>query len=257
MKNSRTLQSTRFSLITAAFLTLTSTYSVAADTTPAPGGLYVGYYQEDPRTNPEDPTPGAFVLKLPEGDAPFDGAMFFTFVGCQHSNVGKVKGTKSGNALKGTWAGNVDDSPQSGPYNGTYDPVAGFYKGVYFVSGGKQFKNIEGCIQYHIGPNGTWEMFKVGQNQPASFKVNVSGSSVSWTAVPNGAMTLVYLLDPVVAQSGNGNPVVFQTLVPAQVTRFNLAAARLTKGKEYIGVALINNQKSERVAFASKQFTAP
>jgi len=257
MKNSTTSQSTRRTLITATILTLASTFAAAADSAPPPGGLYVGYYQEDPRTNPEDPTPGAFVLKLPEGDAPFDGAMFFTFVGCQHSNVGKVKGTKTGNALKGTWAGNVDDSPQSGPYNGTYDPVAGYYKGVYFVSGGKQFKNIEGCIQYYIGPNGTWEMFRVGQNQPATFKATVSGSSVSWPAVPNGAMTLVYVIDPAVAQAGNGNPVVFQTIVPAQVTRFNLAAARLTKGKEYIGAALINNRKSERVAFASQRFVAP
>lgn len=257
MTNSTTLRSARLSLFAATLLALASTYAVAADTPTAPGGLYVGYYQEDPRTNPEDPTPGAFVLKLPEGDAPFDGAMFFTFVGCQNSNVGKVKGAKAGTALKGTWAGNVDNSPQSGPYSGTYDPVTGYYKGVYFVSGGKQFKNIEGCIQYHIGPNGTWEMFRVGQNQPAAFKVNVSGSSVSWPAVPNGAMTLLYMIDPVVAQSGNGNPVVFQTIVPAQVTRFNLAAARLTKGKEYIGVALINNRKSERVAFASQRLVAP
>lgn len=257
MKNSLNLISYRVSRVAVAVLALAgSSAAVATDTSP-PGGLYVGYYQEDPRSNPEDPTPGAFVLKLPDGDAPFDGAMFFTFVGCQRSNVGKVKGVKTGNELKGTWAGAIDDGPQSGPYSGTYDPETGYYKGVYSVAGGKQFKNIEGCIQYHIGPNGTWEMFKVGQNQPASFKVDVAGSAVSWRAVPNGAMTLVYVIDPKVAQAGSGNPVVFQTIVPAQVTRFNLKTAGLTKGKEYIGVALINNRKSERVAFASKQFVAP
>jgi len=223
----------------------------------APGGLYVGYYQEDPLTNPEDPTPGAFVLNLPEKDAAFDGAMFFTFVGCQSSNVGTVKGNKAGYALSGTWSGNIDNSAQSGPYQGSYDPATGYYKGMYSNSAGKQFKDIPGCIQYYIGPNGSWEMFAVEQNQPASFKVSVSASKVSWANVPNAAMTLVYVIESGMAKAGGANPVKFQTVVPAQVTSFSIPAGGLSKGKEYIVATLITDSKAKRLAFASKRFVAP
>lgn len=223
----------------------------------APGGLYVGYYQEDPRTNPEDPTPGAFVLKLPENDAAFDGAMFFTFVGCQKSNVGKVSGVKAANALSGTWAGTIDDSKQSGPYKGSYDVATSSYKGVYSNAGGKQFKDIGGCIQYYIGPNGTWEMFAVEQNQPANFKMEMAGATVSWPVPPRAVMALVYVIDPAIAQAGNGNPIVFQTVMPATTTKFSLTPARLVKGRQYIGVAMFNNAQAKRVAFASKRFVAP
>jgi hypothetical protein len=250
--------SSKTSLIAMSVLALACTQGVAnAAATSAPGGLYVGYYQEDPLTNPEDPTPGAFVLNLPENDASFNGDMYFTYVGCQHNNVGKVKGVKAGLALSGSWSGTVDASPQSGPYKGTYDPASGYYKGVYTASGGKQFKNIQGCIQYYIAPNGTWEMFAVEQNQPAAFKVNIAGSKVSWAAVPGAAMTLVYVLDPAVAKAGGGNPVKFQTLIPGNGANFNFAPIGLNKGKEYIAVALVSNKNAARVAFASKRFVAP
>lgn len=249
----------KFALTAAACIAIvTSTGANAADKA-APGGLYVGYYMEDPIANPEDPTPGAFVLSLPENDASFSGAMFFTFVGCQHSNVGNVTGSKSGYSLSGTWSGTVDASMQSGPYKGTYDPGTGSYKGVYTVSGGKQFKKIEGCIQYYIGPHGTWEMFPVEQNQPASFKVNVSPTRISWAAVPNAAMTLVYVLDPAVAKAGAGNPVLFQTIVMGKTASLNVAGvgARVTKGKEYVIATLVNDGQGRRVAFGTKRFVAP
>lgn len=231
--------------------------AAAPASTAAPGGLYVGYYQEDPRTNPEDPMPGAFVLTVPDKDAAFNGAMFFTFVGCQSSNVGAVKGVKAGASLSGSWSGNIDNSAQSGPYQGTYDQVSGAYRGVYSNSAGKQFKSIAGCIQYYIGPNGTWEMFPVEKSQPAGFSLDVANGRASWKAVPNTAMTLVYVIDAASAQAGKGNPVKFQTILPGKASQFPLAAAGLTKGKEYIAVVLVNDAKAQRLAFASKRFTAP
>ena len=159
--------------------------------------------------------------------------------------------------MSGTWSGNIDNSAQSGPYQGSYDPATGYYKGVYSNSAGKQFKDIPGCIQYYIGPNGSWEMFAVEQNQPASFKVSVSASKVSWSNVPNAAMTLVYVIEPDMAKAGGVNPIKFQTLVPAQVTSFGIPAAGLTKGKEYIVATLITDRKAKRLAFASKRFVAP
>ena len=254
MKNTKNLFASRWLLALSALSA--GGFATAAGPS-APGGLYVGYYQEDPLTNPEDPMPGAFVLNLPENDAAFEGAMFFTFVGCQRSNVGVVKGNKAGYALSGTWSGNIDNSAQSGPYQGSYDPASGYYKGVYSNSAGKQFKDIPGCIQYYIGPNGSWEMFAVEQSQPAGFNVSVSPSKVSWSRVPNAAMTLVYLIEPGLAKAGGANPIKFQTVVPAQVTSFSIPAGGLTKGKEYIAAALITDGKARRLAFASKRFVAP
>ena len=247
---------TALSLMMSSLLALAASQAVAAGPL-VPGGLYVGYYQEDPRTNPEDPTPGAFVLKLPEQDAAFEGAMFFTFVGCQTSNVGKVKGVKAGRSLSGDWSGMIDGSAQAGPYQGAYDAARGSYAGTYANAGGKQFKTIPGCIRYYIGPNGTWEMFPVEQNQPATFKVALAGGAVSWPSVPNAARTLVYLIDPAAAQAGGVNPVKFQTVLPGQATSFTLAAAGLTRGKEYIVATLVSNRQAARIAFGSKRFMAP
>lgn len=223
----------------------------------APGGLHVGYYQEDPLANPEDPTPGAFVLRLPEQDDAFAGAMYFTFVGCQSSNVGAVKGVKAGVALSGNWSGTIDNSAQSGTYSGAYDKASGAYKGSYANAGGKQFRNIEGCIQYTIGPKGSWEMFPAEQNQPASFKLGLAAGQVSWRAVPNTMMTLVYVVDTAAALAGSGNPIKMQTVLPGPATRFDLRGAKLVKGKEYIVAVLASTGKAQRAAFASKRFVAP
>ena len=252
-----TLFASRLSLIALTMLALAGSNAAAAADKSPPGGLYVGYYQEDPLTNPEDPMPGAYVLNLPEKDAAFNGDMYFTYVGCQRSNVGKVQGLKAGNALSGDWSGSIiDNSPQAGPYHGTYDPAQGYYKGVYANSGGKQFKTIQGCIQYYIAPNGSWEMFPVEQSQPATFKVGVAATVASWGHLPNAAMALVYVIDPSLTKSGAGNPIKFQTVLPGPASSFNLAAAGLGKGKEYIVVTLINNSKFQRIGFASKRFVA-
>lgn len=252
VKTKMTLSMRAARLATLALFGLASWTAAAA-----PGGLYVGYYQEDPRTNPEDPMPGAFVLNLPDQDVAFGGAMYFTFVGCQSSNVGAVKGVKAGAALSGSWSGTIDGSAQTGAYSGTYDQAGNAYRGVYVNAGGKQHKAIAGCIEYYIGPNGSWEMFPVEQNLPASFTLKVAGGKVSWTAVPNTAMTLVYLIDAAAALAGTGNPIKLQTIVPGRGTSFALQGAGLVKGKEYIVVALANTAQARRAAFASKRFVAP
>lgn len=247
-----------FSTVSAALFACAALGAGASAAAPAvPGGLYAGYYQEDPRTNPEDPTPGAFVLTLPDGDAAFNGAMFFTYVGCQNNNVGKVKGAKKGVDLSGTWAGAIDGSAQSGPYSGKYDASAGHYKGVYAVAGGKQTRNVEGCIQYVIGANGSWEMFPVEQNQPAGFKLSLAARRLSWDQLPQAALTLVYVIDPALARTGGANPVKFQTVLPGPGASYSMAAAELEGGKEYVAAVLVSNDKAQRIAFGTRRFTAP
>lgn len=218
--------------------------------------LYLGYYQEDPLTNPEDPTAGAFVLTLPVGDGAFKGSMFFTYVGCQTSNVGEVQGSKKGNVLSGTWSGTIDGSPESGPHEGTFDPSAGFYKGTYEVSGGKQFKSIAGCIEYYIAPNGRWELFPVNRSEPAGFRITVTGALVSWDVPPGALMSLVYVVDPGIAGTAV-NPIKWQTILSGSTGSIDLSSMHLTSGKRYIISALISDKKSARIAFASQDFLAP
>lgn len=221
----------------------------------APGGLYVGYYQEDPATNPEDPVPGAFSLNLPSGNASFAGSMLFTYVGCQTSNVGTVSGAKLDLALSGAWSGTVDGSAQSGTYTGSYQTTSQSYAGTYANAGGKQLRDLQPCITYTIAPNGSWEMFPIEAAVPSGFTVLVSGRTVSWSATTGAALTLVYLLDPVIAQS-SGNPVLWQTLVAGSTNSAIVPnSVGLQAGKEYVAVVGVGNASGQRSAFGSKRFT--
>jgi hypothetical protein len=221
-----------------------------------PGGLYVGYYQEDPATNPEDPMPGAYSLTLPEGNGSFSGSMFFTYVGCQSSNVGAVSGSKSGLSLSGNWSGTVDGSAQSGSYTGTYNAGTQSYSGTYTNAGGKQFRDLSPCIEYTIAPNGSWEMFPEGASVPAEFGVTVNGRTVSWTSASGAELALVYVLDPAIAQS-SGNPVLWQTVVGAGTSVAIPSSVPLTSGQPYVAAVGVSNGASQRLAFGSRRFTLP
>jgi hypothetical protein len=224
--------------------------------TDAPGGLYVGYYAEDAATNPEDPTLGAFLLNLPTGSGAFTGNMFFTYVGCQNTNVGTVAGTKNVASLSGTWTGTVDGSPQAGTYSGSFSASTQSYSGVYGNNAGKQFIDRLPCISYHIAPHGAWEMFPVESNVPTTFNVSVAGRTINWTAAPNALTTLVYVIDPAIATT-TGNPVLWQTALGAATTVTIPAGVALTPGQQYVAVVGIGNASHQRAAFGSRRFNAP
>lgn len=231
-----------------------------APTPPAPGpaapaGLYVGYYQEDPLNNPEDPVPGAFSLNLPSGNASFSGSMFFTYIGCQTSNVGTVNGTKADAALSGTWAGTVDGLAQSGAYTGSYLAATQSYSGTYTNAGGKQLRDLQPCITYTIAANGSWEMFPIEASVPEGFTVIASGRSVRWSPTTGATRTLVYVLDPAVAQT-SGNPVLWQTVVLGSTNSETIPdSVALQTGKEYVAVVGVGDASGQRAAFGSKRFT--
>lgn len=229
----------------------------AAPATPG-GGLYVGYYQEDPVTNPEDPTPGAFSLNLPAANGTFSGSMFFTYVGCQTSNVGVVSGSKTDLALSGNWSGTIDGLAESGTYAGTYDATAGVYTGTYLNAAGKQFRDLRPCIQYTIAPNGVFEMFSIESHVPSTFSVAVAPATrtITWGAVSGAATTLVYVLDPAIATS-SGNPVLWQTVLAAGVTATVPSTVALVSGRPYIAVVGVLNSSFKRIAFSSLRFNAP
>jgi hypothetical protein len=69
----------------------------------------------------------------------------------------------------------------------------------------------------------------------------------------------VYVIDPAAAKAGTGNPVKFQTIVMGKTASLNVSAVPtvLTRGKEYIIAALVNDGKAKRIAFGTKRFVVP
>ncbi|MFC5741291.1 hypothetical protein [Dyella tabacisoli] len=228
-----------------------------ANASAPPGGVYLGYYQEDPATNPEDPTMGSVYLNLPASDSSFSGNMYFTYFGCQSNNLGTISGTKAATSLKGTWSGTIDGTHQTGSVAGTYSAAKGAYAGTFTVAGGKQHIDIPSCISYYIAPNGTFELFAVGQNVPSDFSVSLSGNTVSWNPPSGAVMTLVFVLDPAIAASGHGNATVWQTLVLGPQGTANLGDIGLVSGHAYVVAVGASDGSYRRLSFASTRFTAP
>ena len=249
---------TSFSSVALAMGAIFQTVSAAptSEGGAVPDGVYLGYYQEDPVTNPEDPTIGAVYLHLPKGDSAFAGKMYFTYVGCQSSNVGSIQGNKTDTTLKGDWSGTLDGTSQKGSFTGVL-AAPGNYSGTYTVSGGKQHIEIPDCISYYVAPKGTFALFSVEQNQPQNFSISVQGDSITWSSPPGAQMTLVFLLDLAkVAESGN-NATVWQTLVLGTGHQATLDRARLAPGHHYVVAVAAVNSRFERVAFGSVRYSAP
>lgn len=229
----------------------------ASGTAATPGGIYVGYYQEDPITNPEDPTIGSVYVNLPASNSSFSGDMYFTYFGCQSSNVGTISGSKTGTSLDGSWTGTVDGTHQTGSFSGSYSAAQNAWSGLYTVAGGKQHISIPSCIDYYIAPNGAFELFAVGQGAPGGFAVSVSGSNVSWTPPSGAVTTLVFVLDPAIAGSGSGNATVWQSLVPGSTGTARLGGIGLVSGHRYVVAVGSTDSSYRRLAFGNTQFTAP
>lgn len=159
-----------------------------------PNDLYIGYYLEDPIANPEDPLPGSLHLSIPKTDGNFAGELFFTYVGCQTQNIGTVSGSKTGDTLNGLWSGNVDMTQQDGTFAGERDSN-GFYSGSYTVTKGKQFIDIDDCIEYFIAPFGTWYLFPVLEESSDDDLISVDSEAIEWTPVANSVFTQCQLVE--------------------------------------------------------------
>ncbi len=225
----------------------------------APGGLYVGYYQEDAVNNPEDPVPGALYLRLPQGDSTFSGDMYFTYIGCQTENVGTISGDKNQLDLVGNWAGTVDGLAQRGGYVGRFQPALGIYQGTYTNAGGKQFRDLSPCIIYSIAALGTWELFPVGQTFTSSATpqgVSINGNTVSWSAPADTLACLISVIDQATAQVASGNAIRWQTIVSGAQSSTSIPSTVLQSGRTYIASvacrALTNQQRNY---FSSATFT--
>lgn len=195
-------------------------------------------------------------MRLPDGDADFAGSMFFTYVGCQSSNVGSITGNKAGGDIRGRIAGTVDGLAQTGTYSGAYDVTTQRYTGTYVLAGGKQYRDLRPCIEYYIAPNGTFEMYPVGVSQPSSFRITVNGRNIQWGSLNGARQTLVYVLDPAVTAAGQ-NPVLWQGLVDGVVAAPLPATVSLASGREYVAAVAVGSSSLQRLAFGSVRFVAP
>lgn len=234
--------------------------SAPATAASAPGGVYVGYYAEDPTANEEDPTVGAVSVNLPEGNAGFNGAMYFTYFGCQSENVGNITGTKTDATLNGSWAGTVDGTTQSGSLAATYQDTTQSFHGTYTVAGGKQHISIPDCggepFNYYIAPYGTFELFPEGVSLPTDFSVSEASGSIRWSTVANAQYALVYVADPARLTAG-ASPVVWQQLVSDPTTgQLSIPdTVALEAGKSYIAVVVLGDASGQRIGFGSHRFT--
>jgi len=244
----------------AAVVALATPFAVLAADAPAasPERVYVGWYQEDPLANPEDPTTGSLYLSLPAGDSAFSGSMSFTYVGCQTESLGSVAGAKAGPSLEAAWTGSVDGTAQKGRFTGAWSAGLGGYAGTYDVAGGKQHISIDGCIDYWIAPRGTWELLPVGTHVPAAFGIAVSGTTVTWTPPPGVMMTLVYVVDAELATARNARATIWQTLMMGPGKHaIDLRAASMKPGHSYVVAVKLNDGTMKRAGFASQAIVAP
>ena len=245
-------------LIAAATLigVAATTQAIAQGAPPAaPGGAYVGFYLENPRTNPEDPVPGSLYLRLPAGDDAFSGDMYFTYVGCQSSNIGTVSGRKAGASLSGNWSGTVDNLAQRGAFSGSYNSANGYYIGTYTNAGGKQHRDLSPCIEYYIAPDGGWALFPIERNIPATFEIRVS-NAVRWTSQEGAEGSLVTIFDAETLAASRGNAIVWQTLVDSGAHMTSLQDVQLVSGREYVVSVAVFGEAADQLAYGSRRFVA-
>jgi hypothetical protein len=98
-------------------------------------------------------------------------------------------------------------------------------------------------------------MFAAEKLIPDTFKISVTGRTLSWSNVNGSSVALVYVMNPQIVQT-SGNPVVWQTIVPASGSVTIPQTVNLKAGSDYlVGVALTSDSL-QRLAFGSKRFTA-
>ena len=222
--------------------------------------VYHGAYFEDPASNPEDPTFGSVSLVLPTDGGDFSGEMSFTFVGCQTQNIGRIEGTKTHNKLTGHWSGKVDQTKQSGAFDGTVQP-GGFIAGDFTVDGGKQFNRVDGCIEYYIAPKGTFYLMaapKVKDGEPVAYENDlVAVSCAAMISVKPKSPASAYLVAMQIVVPGPDGPKVItpwqdltygkSTKLSAQSLLDKIEKAGLKGSAEpFITVTAVNGRTFER-----------
>lgn len=241
----------------------------AADAPPA-GALYVGYYVEDAANNPEDPTIGAVMMRLPSSDGAFAGQMPFSYAGCAAgSDVGALRGTRSGSQFSGSWSGTMDGAAVGGGFALAPDAAAdgsdrGSYSGQWRNAAGKQRIAVGAC-SYHVASSGAVTLYPAGSaSVPAGVALTVPGSTtptIGWSGLPSGARATLRLFDQACLAADASNAACF--LGEASTTTTSLAypagfgsATALTAGRSYLWVLTAQAASGAFAGFATQTVQA-
>ena len=239
-----------------------------------PEGLYVGYFQEDPLTNPEDPVPGTMYLMVSAANGLHYGAMSFKYADCQKNSIATFNGKITNSGIEGQWSGVIDNLLQSGTYSGSYEARQHRLSGKYSNTQGKQFRDLRPCIEYTIAPNGTWELFHIDKttknktpenntgksttetdNNPNSAAITVVSTTVYWKIPANLEFTLLSVIDTDLANKSNEQAITFQKIIPGSQRQLILPADAMTSGRNYI-VSVTMQTTDHKISYSRKFITA-
>jgi len=238
----------------------------ASPTGPGEARLYIGYYAEDPTNNPEDPTIGALMFRVPGADGPFAGQMPFSFVGCSAGiDTGSIQGERSGSQLDAQWSGVMDGTvPVGGSFSASYDDATDSYAGSYVNAGGKVAVSNGPC-QYHIAASGSLRVWGSTTRQPSSFVAAATSNptpTFTWSGLPSGTLATVRVFDAACVEADPGDATCFVgESVPTATGATSYpgafpGATSLQAGTEYL--ALLTGQhptSGSFVGFTSLRFT--
>lgn len=225
--------------------------------------LYVGYYQEDPSSNPEDPMPGTLLVRLPADQGRFEGQMPFSYIGCVGgADIGTIDGTRSAASLDGHWGGAVDGVSVGGDYAGSYDTMTDQFSGSYTNRGGKVPISGANDCHYSVAAFGSWRLFGSGSvNTPTNFVIASTGGVTptwSWQSLGSSVFYLVRVFDldcleATVTSSqcmmGEGQTLLTHLAYPAEFP----SAKPLVAGKSYLVAAhAVNIDDWHQVGFSTR-----
>ena len=235
--------------------------------TPPASRVYIGYYAEDAANNPEDPTVGVLMFRVPQADGPFAGQMPFSYVGCSAGvDTGRIEGTRSGAALSGNWSGVMDGSvPVGGSLSATLDAAQDRYSGSFTNAAGK-VAVANGPCRYFIAATGSFEVWGEAARVPASFTVTAGTTTTptfNWSALPAGTFYTLRLFDDACLQDDPGDPQCFVgesmplTALSARYPGDFLGGrTALTAGRAHLAVLTAQNPVTGAFAgFTSTRFT--
>ena len=235
--------------------------------------IYLGYYAENPSTNPEDPTAGFLVACIPSSNGKFKSQFLFSYLGCVGGvDIGTVNGDRTGNSISGNWSGTVDNTNIGGSFSGSWDGTK--FSGTWNNSSGKVFVTGPSCSTgYYVAPDGTWVLYGLDTDN-GNLNIQVAGSppTITWNnsiSGVNGFLVSVYdkqcMYDKISLSECTAWSVMCANIISSLtygttplrcMDLFN--SQSLTSNKDYVvSITAYGSSQSDVKAFASKTFTAP
>jgi hypothetical protein len=225
--------------------------------------LYIGYYQEDRINNPEGPTVGVILFSVPSAGGAFSGQMPFSYAGCSDGiDTGAISGTRSDDALSGSWQGTMDGQRVGGAFSAGYTATGDRFDGSFTNAQGKIAISVGAC-HYFVAAQGRFTAYGATTSDPAAFQLSVTDSTTptfSWPALPAVGGYQLRLFDRACLETTPAAQGCFlgelgtnQTAVE-YTPAAGVGAQPLEIGKTYLAVVTAQRADGGFVGFASLEF---